>query len=110
MREAIAIELGGVPEVYASACAGVLAHAPPEVPLERWQRFINDAGNFLDQWRYVAERLGWTAEELFGVHPEAPMARHDRVGPLWMLQGERVVALTATGARLAGGLTFYRKG
>jgi hypothetical protein len=27
-----------------------------------------------------------------------------------MLEGERVVALTAIGARLSGELTFYRKG
>jgi hypothetical protein len=32
------------------------------------------------------------------------------MGLLWMLQGERVVALTATGARLSGGLAFHRKG
>jgi hypothetical protein len=38
------------------------------------------------------------------------MARDDCMGLIWMLQGERVVALTATGARLSGGLKFYRKG
>jgi hypothetical protein len=53
---------------------------------------------------------GRTAEEFFGLHPKAPMARYDRMGLIWMLKGERVVALTATAARLSGGLTFYRKG
>jgi hypothetical protein len=56
-----------------------------------------------------AERLGWMAVELFGLHPDAPMARYDRMGLIWLLQGEHVVALTATEARLSG-LTFYRKG
>jgi hypothetical protein len=37
------------------------------------------------------------------------MTRCDRMGLIWMLKGERLVALTATGARLSGGLTFYRK-
>jgi hypothetical protein len=36
------------------------------------------------------------------------MARNDCVGLIWMLKGERFVALTATGARLSGGLAFYR--
>jgi hypothetical protein len=46
----------------------------------------------------------------FGLHPDAPMARYDCMGLIWMLQDERVVALTAIGARLSGGLTFYRRG
>jgi hypothetical protein len=31
------------------------------------------------------------------------------MGLLWMLQGERVVDLTATEAMLSGGLTFYQR-
>jgi hypothetical protein len=38
------------------------------------------------------------------------MARYDRMGLIWMLKSERVVALTATQAMLSGGLTFNRKG
>jgi hypothetical protein len=30
------------------------------------------------------------------------MARYDRMGLIWMLKGERVVARAATGARLSG--------
>jgi hypothetical protein len=108
-REAIAIELGGVPIIYASAFAHLQAHAAPGVPIERWDQFINDAGIFLDLWGHEAERLGWRAEELFGLHPEVPMARYDQMGLIWMLKGEYVVALTATGARFLGGLTFYKE-
>jgi hypothetical protein len=71
---------------------------------------VTPIGVFLDQWGYVAERLGWTAEELFGLHPDAPMARYDRMGLIWLLKGERVIALTAREARLSRGLVFYRKG
>jgi hypothetical protein len=70
---------------------------------------MNDADIFLDQWGREAERLGWRAEELFGLHPDAPMARYDRMGLIWMLRGETVVNITATMARFSGGLTFYRK-
>ena len=45
-REAIAIELGGVPELYASAFAQLQAHAPPAVPdrtaasIHQWRRYF----------------------------------------------------------------------
>jgi hypothetical protein len=104
-----AIELGGS-AVYASAFAQVQARPPGEIPRDRWHQFINDAGILLDLWGHEAERLGWRAGELFGLHPEAPMARYDQMGLIWMLKGEYVVALAATEARLSGGLTFYRKG
>jgi hypothetical protein len=71
-REAIATELGGVPEIYASTFAQLQAHAPPDVPLERWHQFINDAGIFLNHWGHDTERLGWRADELFGLDPRAP--------------------------------------
>ena len=109
-REAIAIELGGVPAVYASAFARLQAQPPAEVPRDRWHQFINDAGLLLDYWGKQAEALGLRSEELFGLDPDAPMARYDRMGLIWMLHGERVVEITATEARLSGGLTFYRKG
>ena len=108
-REAIAIELGGVPAIYASRFARLQAQPPAEVPRDRWHQFINDAGLFLDPWGRQAEALGWRPEELFGLDPDAPMARYDRMGLIWMLHGETVIDITATAARLSGGLTFYRK-
>ena len=108
-REAIAIELGGVPIIYASEFARLQAHPPAEVPRDRWDQFINDAGLFFDRWGKQAEALGWRADELFGLDPCAPLARYDRMGLIWMVKSERVVALTATEARLSGGLIFYAK-
>jgi len=55
------------------------------------------------------EALGWPAADLLGLHPTHPTARYDRMGMLWFLKGERVVALTATVARLSGGLAFRRR-
>ena len=56
--------------------------------------------------------LGWGARELFGADGRAPFGRVDRAGLLWLLNGNRLVALTAntaiietaTGARQ----TYYR--
>ena len=108
-REAIAVELGGVPLLYARAFADIQAHPPPDVPRERWHRFVVDAGRFLDQWGSDAERLGWNVADLFGLDPVKPMARYDNMGMVWMLKGETVIELTAKAARLSGGLTFYRR-
>jgi hypothetical protein len=91
------------------AFCAIASHAPPEAPIDRWHQFIDDGGVFLNRWGLEAEWLGWTVEELFGLHADAPMARYDRMGLLWMLKGERIVAPTATEARLSGGLTFYRR-
>ena len=98
-----------MPALYAAEFARPQAQPPAEVPRERWDQFINDAGLFFDQWGKQAEALGWRAEDLFGLHPDAPMARYDRMGLIWMLHGEPVINITATTAKLSGGLAFYRK-
>jgi len=108
-REAIAIELGHVPEVYVREFAHIQALPPAHVPRQRWDMFVNDAGLFLDAWGKEAARLGWTADDLFGLDPVGPMVRYDRMGLLWMLQGNDVVELTATMARLRGGLGYQRR-
>jgi hypothetical protein len=48
-------------------------------------------------WAVKLNSLAWGAEELFGLHELAPMARYDQMGLIWLLKGEHVVALTATG-------------
>ena len=55
------------------------------------------------------KRWGGRPADLFGLRPTHPTARYDRMGMLWFLKGERVVALTATAARFSGGLAFYRR-
>src|SRR5262249_12526841 len=48
---------------------GVLeSRCPDFVPIERWQRAVEDGRRFLAQWGGAAAALGWTARELFGLH------------------------------------------
>jgi hypothetical protein len=108
-RDAIAIEMGGVPEAYARAFGDIRANRPADVPRKRWDQFINDAGLFLDSFGQEATQLGWTADELFGLHPTTPVARYGMMGLIWMLRGERVTELTAKLARISDGLAFYRR-
>ena len=89
------------------------ANPPADVPLARWKQFIDDCGRFLDQgWANRAEALGWGPLDLFGCDRERPLARYDRMGLLWLIQGRRLVALTADSATidtLTGSLQTYRR-
>jgi hypothetical protein len=73
---------------------------------------LSDAENFLSRWGSAARSLGWTALDLFGVHPIAPAARFDVMGLLLLTQGGAVVALTADGAtvrRTTGAALSYQR-
>jgi hypothetical protein len=102
---------------------GVLQLKPPAlVPVERWQRCVQDGSKFLAIWGEQAEALGWTSADLFGLHtpPDKPhpthnrLSRYDCTGLCWALEGREVIALTADGAviRTSTGatLTYHRHG
>jgi hypothetical protein len=87
---------------------------------EAWQPAVADAHAFLAKWGTQSAAFGWTARELFGLHPvpERPTAsyrrlsRYDSTGLIWLLQGRPVVALTAETAAIqtaSGGILTYRK-
>jgi hypothetical protein len=75
-------------------------------------QFIDNARLFLDEWGDEAAALGWTMQDLFGVHPAAPDARYDAMGLLPLLRGRRVTSITADRATIrtpsGGSLTYYR--
>ena len=88
-------------------------HPPGDVPLRRWQRFVDDAGIFLDRWAAYAAALGWGPYDLFGCDRDRPFARLDRAGLLWLLNGDRLIALTENTATIETGTgarqTYRRK-
>ncbi|EAQ36922.1 hypothetical protein NB311A_07228 [Nitrobacter sp. Nb-311A] len=65
---------------------------------DRWEMLLRDAERFLDRWSSTGHAMGWTALDLFGVHPTQPARRVDVMGLLLLLQGGEVIALTAEGA------------
>jgi hypothetical protein len=78
------------------------------VPPKRWQLLIDDVGLFLDgAFCPVAVALGWGSYDLFGRDRDRPFARIHQAGLLWLLKGDRLIALsehtaaieTRTGAR-----------
>ena len=105
---------------YAIVLAKLVSECPQLIEPEAWQLAVADAKAFLDKWGTQAAALGWTARELFGLHPvpEPPAAsfrrlsRYDSTGLIWALQGRPVVALTAETAAIqtaSGGILTYRK-
>jgi hypothetical protein len=77
-------------------------------------RFIDDCGMFLyGSWAAKAAALGWGPFELFGCNRHKPFARIDHMGLLWLLNGRKLIALTADSAAIGtpsgSPLTFHRK-
>jgi hypothetical protein len=86
---------------------------PPAIPASRWQQIIQDAGRFLDHRACEAAALGWSARDVFGVHPSVPMARYDTMGLVPLILGGKVEAIDHRLARIGtlGGstLTYLRR-
>jgi hypothetical protein len=55
----------------------------------------------------IHEGVRWPSRDR--IARRVPRGNQSKPTVLWLLKGERVVALTATGARLSGGLMFYRR-
>jgi hypothetical protein len=98
----------------------LMCACPDYVDGRPWQQCIWDARRFLRKWGSQAEALGWTPEDLFGLHepPANPhpsysrLSRYDETGLCWLLRGRVVVALTTTVAAVesyGGPPTKYRK-
>ena len=85
---------------------------PASFPVPWWRGLIRDTELFLAMWGRQATYLGWTTLDLFGVHPKAPAARYSCMGLLLLIQGGRIVALTADSAiieRQSGARLTYRR-
>jgi hypothetical protein len=101
--------LSDVPAPYAQRFADLQRACPDGVPEDRWRLCLEDALRFFDRWGRQAQKLGWSGQDLLGLHPTAPMARHDQMGLLWSLRGQTVTELGAKHAKLSGGLTFRKR-
>jgi hypothetical protein len=112
-RAAIVEHDGGIPHTWTEGFARLHSDRPAgDVPPKRWQRFVDDVGIFLDRWAAYAAALGWGPYDLFGCDRDRPFARIDRAGLLWLLNGDKLVALTentATIERRTGARQTWRR-
>jgi hypothetical protein len=68
--------------------------APADIPLQRWQQFIDDCKQFLDRrerWAERAVQKGWDALALFGCNSVQPLSHLGAAGLLWAINGGRIV-------------------
>jgi hypothetical protein len=105
---------GSVPsDWYAILAELEQQNCPDWLAPDRWAVMLSDAESFLGRWGDTAHQLGWTALDLFGVHPIAPAARFDLMGLALLLHGGAVIALTedaATIRRSSNAILAYRRG
>jgi hypothetical protein len=102
-ERAAIVELdGAIPREWAEGFARLDPERPPgDVPQRRWRRFVDDVGLFLDSRLCAATAaLGWGPFELFGCDRDRPFARIDQAGLLWLLNGDRLVALSENTATI----------
>lgn len=111
-RAAIIEHDGGIPREWAEGFARLDAMKPlAGFHQDRWRQLIDDAGRFIDRWAATAAAMGWSAVDVFGLHPRAPAARYDGMGLVPLISGGEVVAIEVGHAtiRTPGGscLTYY---
>jgi hypothetical protein len=103
-ERAAIVEYGvGVPRAWAEGFARLDPTRPPaDVPLRRWQQFIDDVGRFLDLgFAEKATAFGWEAFDIFGCDRDRPFARIDQQGLCWLIAGNRLVLLSENAAIIA---------
>jgi hypothetical protein len=113
-RAAIVEHDGCIPRGWAEGFARLHPARPPsDVPAKRWLRFVDDVGTFLDSpFCAVAAALGWGPHDLFDCDRDRPFARIDHAGLLWLLNGDKLIALsenTATIAARTGARQTWRR-
>jgi hypothetical protein len=105
---------GKIPRTWAEGFARLHPNRPPaDVPLKRWQVFIDDVGRFLDGgFAKKAAELGWGPLDLFGADRDRPFAWIDQQGLLWLVAGNRLVELSHDAAIIeiwTGARQTYRR-
>ena len=93
--------LADPPPSVVDAWRGALVIMPPSpspcryLDATRWQVMQENGLDFLDRFGAEAVRLGWTASQLFGVHPQHGTLRGDYCGAL-MLTGNKARGVEPT--------------
>jgi hypothetical protein len=77
--------------IWHGAIENISPHASPcrYMPPSRWAPMRESCLDFITRFGDQAHRLGWTPEQLFGVHPNYRMLRVEYCGAL-MISGNQV--------------------
>ena len=96
-RAAIIEYEANAPRDWAEALAQLDRTKPPaEITHDRWLLFLDDCGRFLDgNWANCASALGWGPLDLFGCDRRHPLRQLSRAGLLWLVDGGKLIAMSA---------------
>jgi hypothetical protein len=86
--------------------------APADIDERMWKAMVEAAGLLLDRWGPALAATGWRTDELFGIHADRPLARHEHAGLVRYLLRLDAVEVTAEAAMLAsatGARQAYRR-
>lgn len=104
---------GEPPADWRTGVSRVQAMPPPiGFPPERWRQVQQDTARLLDEHGGELHGLGWSATDLFGVHPAVPGVAVCCAGLAVVLGGARVVEATpeqAVFVRPNGARLTYRR-
>ncbi|MBF0111052.1 MAG: hypothetical protein HQL76_17950, partial [Magnetococcales bacterium] len=90
-RAAIIEHEGGIPREWAEGMALLLVMPrPQDIPLARWHKVLRAVGVFIERHGKEVDRLGWTTEEIFGVHATRPSVRFGSQGLVYCLADSNV--------------------
>jgi hypothetical protein len=100
-RAALVEDGTGAPREWCEGFARLDVATPPAgFDERRWRTLLEDGGVFLNRWGAEAARRGWSAEDVFGVHPVAPGARYDTAGLVVLIDGGEVTAMSEKSASI----------
>jgi len=79
------------PAEWLTGVQAMVKMKPPDgFPEPEWAKAVAAAQNMLDRHGAELHRLGWTALNLFGLHPVAPYNRQDAKGLVFLLGGRNL--------------------
>lgn len=87
-----------IPDDWHARLVAMADEPPANVSPMFIHRVAADGSQLLGMWSGEIERLGWTALDLFGVHPSVPESRFDVMGLVPMLRGGAVRAISPVDA------------
>ena len=85
-------DVPGVPDEWTRGVRALAAMAcPARIETQRWAVYVATAGRLLRDHGPTLHAAGWTAVELFGLHPRAPSTFCPGWGLAWLLDATGTV-------------------
>ena len=79
------------PVSWVEGVAGMQAMPPPRgFTPQRWAEAYSDAVRILARYGGELHAKGWTTEDVFGLHPDAPAHRYNALGLVFLIHGGSV--------------------